>query len=332
MTNDMDNTATATATESLAAASFNVKSLATAMLSDSAEHQLITDVIGGFRTVTDSPAAIAAAIIDKATEIADKARTVGFRPACESIAVLIGGKGLTTVAGLALGVDLPAAGDLGYTVSRVEVRGIETPEGKKNGSLGLSVYPCWSAAAFMATDEGRAMVDKIVQKECGLVAFRPIRVVLGETTYEELDQGAIRMPLTVGDYTDTSRGPSESFACFNDNWPKWMPLALKIPARAPIIAALPKSKPELLKAIRSKAYALAMFPALESRDLFAKVATAFANEMGTFLASDAAESGKPLAYDMTAVLRWIEGRDTLDLRPQVEATDLEALDLSGFGV
>ena len=145
-----------------------------------------------------------------------------------------------------------------------------------------------------------------------MIAFRSVRVTYGETTIADLTEGAMRMPLTVADFTDRARATGETFDTFNDLWPIFIAHLSQQPERAALVAALPKSKKDMLSAIRSTTFAEHKFPVLEKAGIIVKIGGAFARFVADMLAKAESE-GQSLDYDAAHVTRWIENRDACDL-------------------
>lgn len=300
------------------------------------------DALDGFRAVTESPAAllskIAGAISGSKADDATKAAAIA---AFESLPVAVASRGMFVPAAIVAGdVDLPEAGDSGYTVSLIGFKSLELTDpatgekAKRNGFWGLAIYPAHSIAAAMETETGKAWLQSLMDKESGLIAFRGLRVAYGETTVNDLSEAAFAMPCALSDYTDRTRATGETFATFNDLWPAFRGKLAENPASAKLVAALPTKKADMLAAIRSKTFAEVKFPALESAGLITKIGAAFGNFVAAIEEAAKAES-EDVPYSAADVTRWLEGRDSLDLvKAQTETVDAAAVTdaLAAFGI
>lgn len=300
------------------------------------------DALDGFRAVTESPAAllskIAGAISGSKADDATKAAAIA---AFESLPVAVASRGMFVPAAIVAGdVDLPEAGDSGYTVSLIGFKSLELTDpatgekAKRNGFWGLAIYPAHSIAAAMETETGKAWLQSLMDKESGLIAFRGLRVAYGETTVNDLSEAAFAMPCALSDYTDRTRATGETFATFNDLWPAFRGKLAENPASAKLVAALPTKKADMLAAIRSKTFAEVKFPALESAGLITKIGAAFGNFVAAIEEAAKAES-EDVPYSAADVARWLEGRDSLDLvKAQTETVDAAAVTdaLAAFGI
>ena len=300
------------------------------------------DALDGFRAVTESPAAllskIAGAISGSKADDATKAAAIA---AYESLPVAVASRGMFIPAAIVAGdVDLPEAGDSGYTVSLIGFKSLELTDpatgekAKRNGFWGLAIYPAHSIAAAMETETGKAWLQSLMDKECGLIAFRGLRVAYGETSISDLSEAAFAMPCALSDYTDRTRATGETFATFNDLWPAFRAKLAENPASAKLVAALPTKKADMLAAIRSKTFAEVKFPALESAGLITKIGVAFGNFVAAVEEAAKAES-EDVPYSAADVTRWLEGRDSLDLvKAQTETVDAAAVTdaLAAFGI
>lgn len=308
--------------------------------SKSPEYSILSAACDGFRITTLSPVSIAAQIVQAATEAESKGAQ-GIAARLSALPVAVAGHGKVSLAELstanpdALGV-LPGAA--GFVLSLVNVRGIEvkTAEGaeKRNGVIGLALYPAHPVESFQTTDEGRAFLTTILDKEQGLNAFRKLRFTPGESTEEDFDAGAKAMPITAEDFLPSRTTASEGFDLFNDIYPLLARKMSSDPTSAPIIAALPTKRADVLAAIRSASLARTLYPALEERDIFAKLGRVLFNTAESLRAKEESD-GKAWGYNNASVLRWIDERESLDLLPKVKAdvdTDAIANAFAVFGV
>lgn len=302
------------------------------------------DAMGGFRAETLDPVSIlAAAYTAIATNKAlDAAAKESAADMLAQLPVAIAGIGAATVAQVMDGdVTLPESGDRGYMLSLIGVRAIKTgetdDEGKpvtRNGMIGLAIYPAHSVESFGATEDGKGWLTSLVEKECGLVAFRRLRFTPGESTISELTEAALGMPVGLADYASRARAnAAEAFAVFHDNYATFRALLAKNPGTAGLVSILPAKRADVLAAIRSKEFAETIYPDLERANVFVNAGKIFAFVVKD-LANQATEQGIEFDYDTDAPTRWLEGRDELKLlKRQVVSDDAIAkLDFSAFGI
>ena len=313
----------------------------------SALHLAITFVLDGHRVATQDAAKTLQAVVTKC-----EAAKAGGEELAETflrLPVAIAGAGSFEVGQIIAGdVALPPLGDAGHIISLIGVRGIVTPTTddngkptteKRNGAIGLAIYPAHSVAAFLTTDEGKEHVEAVLAKESGLQAFRRLRFTPAESTLQDMADAAKGMPVAIADYTDRQRGKAaDAYAVFTDNWSRYLANMRANPAQAPLAAVLPTAAKEMLSAIRSKAFAVAKYPALESAGWFTKVAkhlqgVLVATQQAVDEAIEKGEEVEAFDYDLTAFDRWLEKRDELDLFNRVDTldADLSNVDLFAMG-
>lgn len=299
------------------------------------------DALDGFRANTEAPAAMLAKIQAAITgSKADDATKAAALDSFNALPVAVASRGIYTPGQILAGdVDLPEAGDAGFTVSLIGFKSLELADAngekaKRNGFWGMAIYPAHSIAAAMESETGKAWLQSLMDKESGLIAFRGLRVAYGETTVADLSEAAFAMPCALSDYTDRTRATGETFGTFNELWPAFRAKLAENPASAKLVAALPTKKADMLAAIRSKTFAEVKFPALESAGLITKIAVAFGNFVAAVEEAAKAES-EDVPYSAADVTRWIEGRDSLDLvKAQTETVDAAAVTdaLAAFGI
>lgn len=298
----------------------------TAYDSQSAIYAAIAETLEGHRATTENPGAIASAIITRA-EADSKAGE-----SARAVLVAVAGIGALTLGAIADGADLCAPGDSGFVFSAIGARGIEVAGEKRNGTIGLAIYPAHSIDAILAQAEGPAYLLGLAQKEMGLVAFRRLRLEPGVATVAELDESAKAMPADVTDFlVRQTASAGESFRSFNDHFTLFRKALAANPGTKAPAAALPAAKAEVLKSIRSASYAKANYGPVESLGWFKDVAKAFR----MYLAGLQARGGEDAATANPAdVDRWLAGRDSLDLgiKPAKEIADADSVDFSAFGL
>lgn len=222
---------------------------------------------------------------------------------------------------------LSEPGEGGYVVSTIGKRGIECADGKtRNGFVALAVYPHHTVSAIVAHTGGELdkcdYLTRLVDKEMGLAAFRNLRFEDGEGL-ADLAIAAATMPATLDRFLVASRegGGGGAYAVFNDNWAAFRLVLSKSKATKGIVKALP-AKSDMLKAIRSSAFAESVAPGLEAKGYIVAIAKLMAQRIEAV--NEAAKEGETLG-DPAAILDWTEGRDSLDLRDP-DAGDVGEID------
>ena len=194
---------------------------------------------------------------------------------------------------------------------------------KKNDSTGkmdsgvkaVVMFPIPSTETFLKSEAGTDWVAKVIEKEAAHVAFRGLR---NSETIEEIRAEFDSMPRDVDTFVTSARGEGLDTDTFDA---AWLPLRAQIKAEAPELADMLPTKAEVLRAIRSKAYAEQSQEELESNGVFVwlgKSLIAFADNWKD-------EKGELAPLDSSAIKEWIEGRDTLDLSKAEKPKDFSAL-------
>lgn len=206
--------------------------------------------------------------------------------------------------------------------------GAKGKEGEKSGIKSIVVYAMPTLDAFAATDEGKAWIAKVLEKEAALVAFRNFREV---ATRNELFAGVNKAPATaeqyVTEYTRTGGTDTDTFDAL------WTEIRKAIKKKSPKLSAQLPSKPEIINGIRSKQWASEMFPALEQNGVFVVLANlvrenALANT-GT-AKNDAGEDIEVAApMDVTAIDGWLAGRESFVIETK-KSEDFDASLLAGL--
>lgn len=191
---------------------------------------------------------------------------------------------------------------------------------KTTGIKAIVVYPAPTLEAFIEDEAGLAFLGKVLDKEQALVAFRNYR------EFDTLDQflaGIDKSPVTIADYvTEHARSGSIDTDTFDACWPG-MRDYLKKNMKA-ISDALP-NKAEVLKAIRSSAYAAAEYAPLET----APTGSVFVR-LAKFLMSAAAtnvdaKTKAPAPLPTDSIQGWLDNRDALVLtKAKPGAVDYDA--------
>lgn len=131
----------------------------------------------------------------------------------------------------------------------------EKVAGAKMKPIALAVYPTPAADAVLASDEGKAWVAKLIEKESNLVAMRALR------KSDNIEESASAMPTTIASYITPSREAATGIlATYEAVWKDVKALMAK-KSRAWAIANF--SKKELRRAIESASYASGTYPKVE---------------------------------------------------------------------
>lgn len=197
----------------------------------------------------------------------------------------------------------------------VGARGVKNAEGKERNSFkAVVIYPIPTLESFLhATAEQiaaipenvRLWLDKIIVKESSHVAFRNFR---DANTMAELLNGAKAAPKSIDEYVTASArdGGGLDTDTFDALWGTFRTMLRK---QQPALFDLLPQKPEVIKAIRSKAYAEAQdeTSALESKGVFQRIGEMLI--MGAKNNKD--KDGNPAPLDDSTLVEWLAGRDTL---------------------
>lgn len=131
----------------------------------------------------------------------------------------------------------------------------EKVAGAKMKPIALAVYPTPSTDAVLATDEGKAWIAKLVEKEANLVAMRALR------KSDNIEESVAAMPTTIASYITPSREAATGIlATYEAVWKDIKQLMAK-KSRAWAIANF--SKKELRRALESASYASGTYPKVE---------------------------------------------------------------------
>lgn len=217
-------------------------------------------------------------------------------------------------------------------VSFIGVRGLDTDDKKKaNGAKGFAVFPVHPIDAIMADSAGAAWLWKITEKESSHVAFRGLRDAEAAVSAEALAAAAKAMPLTVSDYVEETAAASADSGAFEKIWAGFRKMLAGNPNTAPLVPVLP-GKADVLKCIRSKAYAEELKPELESRNIFVWLGETIA-KMADEMKAAAIESGDEDAsdYDSKQLREWLATRnEKVFAAKTVPTVDLDKLDFASF--
>lgn len=215
-------------------------------------------------------------------------------------------------------------------ISFIGVRGMDGPNGKKvNGAKGFAVYPVHPLDSIMADEAGAAWLWKVAEKEASHVAFRGLRGIESALGIDALAAAAKAMPLSVADYVEESYTESQDSGAFDKLWNDFRKALGAHPGTAPLVPALP-GKADVIKCIRSKAYALDVRPELESANIFTFIGSKMADIIDTERAA-AIERGEDFEFDSKQIRDWLATRNekVFPAKAAVEV-DVSKLDFASF--
>lgn len=176
---------------------------------------------------------------------------------------------------------------------------------KTSGIKGVLLFPVPTVEQFMATDAGKAFIDKVAVKEVRLVAFRQVR---DSTSLYDFTSGMERIPSNAEEYATESRRGGIDTDTFDALWAGFK-AALK-DRKPEHYAALPQKK-QFLDALRSADYAKNTDEtrAFEEGGWFAK----YAELLIGAAANNKDDKGQPDPLDSSSIKDWLANRDTLIL-------------------
>lgn len=226
---------------------------------------------------------------------------------------------------IAIGEGLESASRI--LVSTVGVRDKGDPSKSipaRNGYKAIVVMQQPSVADFLASDSeaARAFVAKLIEREATDVQFAGIRAA---ETVSDLQTVMAGLQIDVESIVENSRTSGAGDSSFDTMWADFRKGVIKV--KFPQVDKLLPSKPEVLKAIKSSAYASAN-PAtkpLEAAGFFAKIGAALV-KAGEVWKDD---SGVVSPLDTSDIAGWLAERDqtVIDFKiPDVKAEDLAALE------
>lgn len=210
-------------------------------------------------------------------------------------------------------VELTPAAVIGFIGQQRKKPGEEDGE---TGIMAVALFPLPSVEAFIYG--ARPWVEKIIEKEIGLVAFRRLRQA---ESLEELMAAVEQQPVLVGEYTAAhAREGGVDLSTLKTIWSGWRSW-LKEQA-APLAAALP-TRAQVVKALRSKSYALADPETVEIEkaglwEMIGKSLIHIANSWED-------KEGNSDPQDAAMFEEWLTGRDTLALEYRTAEKDYSKL-------
>lgn len=219
-------------------------------------------------------------------------------------------------------------------VSLLGQRGLDSTDAqgkaiKVDGARGLVVFPVHPLDSVRAVETGEAWLWKIVEKETSHVALRGLRNVAPALGTDALALAAKQMPLTVDDYVEESVSEGTDTAAFDSLWKEFRKRMASSQHTAAMVSQLP-AKSEVIKAIRSAAYARDEYNNLESIGAFKWMAESMIGIIEGFRAA-ATEAGQDYELDSSEMKAWVAGRDTKVFpAPRKVESDLSTVNLSAF--
>lgn len=195
----------------------------------------------------------------------------------------------------------------------------------RNGYKAITVFAQPPVSAFLSdeSEAAKLFVSKLIEREATDVAFSGIRTA---ESVEELQQVMEGLPDTVAGIVETSRVSSGgSSSSFDVMWADFRKGFIK--PRYPQLDAVLPQKPDIIRAIKSKAFALAnpATKAIEENGLFVKIALAMRKAAESYKN----EEGEVEPLDTSDIAAWLESRDSVVIEyktPTVTAADLAGLD------
>lgn len=214
--------------------------------------------------------------------------------------------------------EIPAWG-----ADRVGVSLMTVKQKAATGVRALVVYPMPSVDAYMNDSNGSDWLTKVADKETSHVAFRHLRNVAETDSLAMLYSTAGRMPVTVDAYAQETREGGLDASSFNEVWGD---LRKAINQRLPEIGKALPQRAEVIKAIRSKSYAIeAGYADLERRSIFVFIAQKAIELIDRTNEADAASE-----LETSEIESWVAGRETLNLQVPARQELTGDVDLSAF--
>lgn len=203
-------------------------------------------------------------------------------------------------------------------LAQVRARVVVDPAtGKKaEGIKAFVLFPIPTLETIIAAgDQGSEFIEKVLEKEFSLVAFRNWRDF---DNADEFSAGVAAAPRNLTDYL-TSQVSTVDTSTFDDLWPDFRETARKdYKDLWAMLAVLGKGN--VLRAIRSKSYALANpdAKALEENGIFVQIA----KQLIVFAEAD--------EMDASALKNWIAKRDEVELSYKAPEKVEDTSFLKGF--
>ncbi len=220
--------------------------------------------------------------------------------------------------------------DVKVCVTFIGIRGEKDSNGKtSNGARGFFVYPLHSISSISAAESGDDWLWKIIEKEASHVALRGIRNVAPALGVSAMEQAAKSAPLSVTDYVESSVSEGIDTDAFDAIWKQFRKLLAETPSTAALVTEMP-SKAEVIKALRSKAFAAENYERLESMGAFIFIGETMGNIID-HMKGQAVEKGQDFDYDSSEIRTWLTKRNEFVFAaPKKSVADLSTVDFSAF--
>lgn len=276
---------------------------------------------------TDKVRAIRAALGDRTAFESDETATA-FEKAAKHLDSAAGKTENFYGLHLATGTGIESAARIVIATVGVRDKGdskANPPIPARNGYKAIVVMKQPAVAEFLAddSDAARTFVSKLIEREATDVAFSGIR---GADSISELETVMAGLPDTVAGIVENARQGSEAGASsFDIMWQDFRRGFIKV--KYPALAAALPQKPDIVKAIKSKSYALAN-PAtkpIEENNLFVKIAEAMIKAAANGLKN---EDGSVEILDTSDMAAWLEERESVNI--EFKVPEIKASDLAGF--
>lgn len=317
----MDNQTTqATAVESLA-----IKPAQIALTSNA--YAAVLETLGSGAFETNEPQAVALAMLtackDSPADLAILAQT----------GVMLAGKKAVSLHDLAYGLaedSLPKAGQNGFAFAATKSKG-NTAKGKQGILYGFAIYPAYSLADLMGTDDGLQFVQSKVKTAVLMEVSRPYRLGADQVTLtlDDMQKAAASMPASIADLVEKAEREARAengaqfvgFAAATKAFCKTLEDSGK-KAFADLLTAANKVAPNAFRdSIRASDYHMANAHLSQIQpDVFAKLVAYFGQAVDQIRAnteSEAAATGAEIKHTVkftgADIARAFEGREELKL-------------------
>lgn len=199
---------------------------------------------------------------------------------------------------------------------------------KTNGYKAIVVTEQPTVEEFIASEEARAFVEKLIQREACDVAFSA--GIRSAETMLQLEDAASTLPITVDAIVQTQResGSAGDTDAFDTIWPAFKAGVIQSKAKA-LFDMLPGKKAVLIRAFRSKSYAQANphTTAIEEAGMWSRMLDMMI-DLGPKMKS---EKGEPLNIDVSALIDWRDARESTVLTYSEEKVkEIDSIDLLKF--
>lgn len=191
----------------------------------------------------------------------------------------------------------------------------------RNGYKAIVIMKQPKADDFIA-DESEAAQNywrKLIERETTDVQFSGIRTA---DSLAELQTVLAGLPDTVGGIVENARqGSGAGSSSFDEMWADFRKAWLKV--KYPTLDAALPQKPDIIKAIKSKAYALAnpVTRPIEENGYFVAMASVMRKMAETIKDSE----GNPAPLDTSDIQAWLDGRDSNVIEFKVPEISTESL-------